>query len=67
MKLNLDLNKIAIKSLEFVKNNPILCIGTTIGVYMFTRNYIRTKHIEKEIKNLKNNTLVQDTLNRMYK
>ena len=46
MKLNIDLNKIALKSLEFVKNNPVLCIGTAIGGYMFIRNYFRTKHIE---------------------
>jgi hypothetical protein len=64
MKLNIDLNKIALKSLEFVKNNPVLCIGTAIGGYMFIRNYFRTKHIEKEIDNLKSNSLVQETLRR---
>lgn len=63
MKMNVDFNKIAQKGIEFVKNNPVLCIGTTIGVYMFTRNYIRTKHIEKEVENLKNNQFVKDSLN----
>ena len=56
MKMNVDLNKIAQKGIEFVKNNPVLCIGTTIGVYIATRNYIR-------IKRMKSNQFVKDSMN----
>lgn len=63
MKLNMDLNKIAQKGIEFVKNNPILCIGTTIGVYIATRNYIRIKRMDQEIQRMKSNQFVKDSLN----
>lgn len=65
MKINLDLTKIGQTALKFTKDNPVLCIGTAIGGYMFIRNYFRTKHIEKEIDNLKSNSLVQETIKRM--
>ena len=63
MKMNVDLNKIAQKGMEFVKNNPVLCIGTTIGVYIATRNYIRIKRMDQEIQRMKNNNFVKDSLN----
>lgn len=65
--MKLDLNKIAAKGIEFATKNPVLCIGTVVGGYIVIKNYIRTKHIEKEIERLRNNTLVQDTLSRMHK
>lgn len=63
MKMNVDLNKIAQKGMEFVKNNPVLCIGTVIGAYITTRNYIRIKRIDQEIKRMKSNQFVKDSLN----
>lgn len=63
MKLNLDFNKIAQKGIEFVSKNPVLCIGTVIGVYITTRNYIRIKRMDQEIQRMKNNNFVKDSLN----
>lgn len=63
MKMNVDFNKIAQKGIEFAKNNPILCIGTTIGVYIATRNYIRIKRMDQEIQRMKSNQFVKDSLN----
>lgn len=49
MKINLDLTKIGKASLNFVKENPVLCIGTVVIGYI----------------TLRDNDLVKETINRM--
>lgn len=65
MKINLDLSKIGQTALNFVKDNPILCIGTAIVGYIVVRDHILIKRIDRSVKDLKENDLVKETVNRM--
>lgn len=65
MKINLDLNKIGKTALTFVKDNPILCIGTVVIGYITLRDHILIKRIDRSVKDLKENDLVKETVNRM--
>lgn len=65
MKINLDLTKIGKASLTFVKDNPVLCIGTVVIGYITLRDHILIKRIDRSVKDLKENDLVKETVNRM--
>lgn len=65
MKINLDLTKLGQTALKFTKDNPILCIGTCIVGYIVIRDHILIKRIDRSVKDLKNNDLVKETINRM--
>lgn len=65
MKINLDLTKIGNASLNFVKENPVLCIGTVVIGYITLRDHILIKRIDRSVKDLKENDLVKETVNRM--
>jgi hypothetical protein len=65
MKINLDLNKVGKTALNFVKDNPILCIGTCVVGYITLRDHFLLKSIRRDIKDLKENDLVKETINRM--
>lgn len=65
MKINLDLTKIGKASLNFVKENPVLCIGTVVIGYITLRDHILIKRIDRSVKDLKENDLVKETVNRM--
>lgn len=65
MKINLDLNKIGKTVITFAKDNPILCIGTTVVGYITLRDHFLLKSIRRDIKDLKENDLVKETINRM--
>lgn len=65
MKIHLDLNKVGKTALNFVKENPVLCIGTCIVGYITLRDHFLLKSIRRDIKNLKENDLVKETINRM--
>lgn len=65
MKINLDLNKIGKTALTFVKDNPLLCIGTVVIGYITLRDHILIKRIDRSVKDLKQNDLVKETINRM--
>jgi len=65
MKINLDLNKIGKTALTFVKDNPLLCIGTVVIGYITLRDHILIKRIDRSVKDLKENDLVKETVNRM--
>lgn len=65
MKINLDLNKIGKTAITFVKDNPILCIGTVVIGYITLRDHILIKRIDRSVKDLKENDLVKETVNRM--
>lgn len=65
MKINLDLNKIGKTALSFVKENPVLCIGTVVIGYITLRDHILIKRIDRSVKDLKENDLVKENINRM--
>ena len=65
MKINLALTKIGQTALKFTKDNPILCIGTCIVGYITLRDHFLLKSIRRDIKDLKENDLVKETVNRM--
>lgn len=65
MKINIDINKVGKTALNFVKDNPILCIGTVVIGYITLRDHILIKRIDRSVKDLKENDLVKETINRM--
>lgn len=65
MKINLDLNKVGKTALNFVKDNPILCIGTTIIGYILVRDHVLIKKINRSVEELKQNDLVKETISKM--
>lgn len=65
MKINLDLSKIGQTALTFIKDNPVLCIGTVIVGYIVVRDHILIKRIDRSVKDLKENDLVNSTIRRM--
>lgn len=65
MKINLDLNKIGKTAITFAKDNPILVIGTCVVGYITLRDHFLIKSIRRDIKDLKENDLVKETVNRM--
>lgn len=65
MKINIDVNKLGKAALSFVKENPILCIGTCVIGYITLRDHFLIKSIRRDVKDLKENDLVKETVNRM--
>ena len=65
MKINLDLNKIGKTALTFVKDNPLLCIGTVVIGYITLSDQILIKRIDRSVKDHNENDLVKETVNRM--
>lgn len=59
MKINIDINKVGKTALNFVKDNPILCIGTVVIGYITLRDHILIKRIDRSVKDLKENDLVK--------
>lgn len=65
MKINLDLSKMGQTALKFTKDNPILVIGTCVVGYITLRDHFLLKSIRRDVKDLKENDLVKETVNRM--